>query len=144
MNKLNRLIKLKSLMKLKEQEILIEFKVSQQNSIDIQNQITDLMEHRNASNSSLMKNQVTMNELNVARTFSQKVELALEQLSVSLEKSEEYYFKISEKLKDAKKRLKSIDRLIEKEQLIYNYDQEGKRQRQVEENLNFTATVSDL
>ena len=143
MNKLSRLNKLKNLMKIQEREILIEFKEAQQINNRIRESISDLEDHKNNSASKMVNKEIIMNELNIVRNFNQKVDSAIEDLSQQLEVSDKVYASIAEKLKEAKKKSKSVEKLIHKEQSNYQYEEESKRQRQVDENITFGRQSSN-
>ena len=143
MKKLERLNKLKELMKINEREILIEFKEAQQVNNSIRENISDLQTHQNKSEDKLLHQKITMNDLTIVRTFNQKVEKAVEELSSQLEVSDKVYSAIAEKLKEAKKKSKSIEKLISKEEGFVNFEEESKRQQQVEENIGYTNYLSD-
>ena len=143
MNKLNRLNKLKNLMKIHEREVLIEFKEAQQINNRIRESILDLEDHKNNSASKMVNKEIIMNELNIVRNFNQKVDSAIEELSKQLEMSDKVYASIAEKLKEAKKKSKSVEKLIHKEQSNFQYEEESKRQRQVDENITFGRQSSN-
>ncbi len=143
MNKLIRLSKLKNLMKIQEQEILIEFKEVQQMNNSIKDNISGLEAHKNNSISNLINQDITMNELNVVRSFNHKVEAALDELTSQLDISDKQYASIAEKLKEAKKKSKSIEKLIQKEETISNIEEESKSQRQIDENISFHRQVAE-
>ena len=130
-------------MKIQEREILIEFKEAQQINNRIRESISDLEDHKNNSASKMVNKEIIMNELNIVRNFNQKVDSAIEELSKQLEMSDKVYASIAEKLKEAKKKSKSVEKLIHKEQSNYQYEEESKRQRQVDENITFGRQSSN-
>ena len=130
-------------MKIQEREILIEFKEAQQINNRIRESISDLEDHKNNSASKMVNKEIIMNELNIVRNFNQKVDSAIEDLSQQLEVSDKVYASIAEKLKEAKKKSKSVEKLIHKEQSNYQYEEESKRQRQVDENITFGRQSSN-
>ena len=143
MNKLTRLNKLKSLMKIQEQEILIEFKEAQLMNNSIRENISDLENHKCNSVEKLLNHDILMNDFNIVRSFNYKVESAVEELKSQLEVSDKLYATIAEKLKEAKKKSKSIEKLILKEESITNYEEENRQQRQVDENITFSNQVAE-
>ena len=130
-------------MKIQEREVLIEFKEAQQINNRIRESISDLEDHKNNSASKMVNKEIIMNELNIVRNFNQKVDSAIEDLSKQLEVSDKVYASIAEKLKEAKKKSKSVEKLIHKEQSNYQYEEESKRQRQVDENISFGRQSSN-
>ena len=130
-------------MKIQEREILIEFKEAQQINNSIRESISDLEDHKNNSASKMVNKEIIMNELNIVRNFNQKVDSAIEELSKQLEMSDKVYASIAEKLKEAKKKSKSVEKLIHKEQSNFQYEEESKRQRQVDENITFGRQSSN-
>ena len=58
MNKLNRLNKLKNLMKIQEREVLIEFKEAQQINNRLRESILDLEDHKNNSASKMVNKEI--------------------------------------------------------------------------------------
>ena len=130
-------------MKIQEREILIEFKEAQQKNNRIRESISDLEDHKNNSASKMVNKEIIMNELNIVRNFNQKVDSAIDDLTKQLEVSDKVYASIAEKLKEAKKKSKSVEKLIHKEQSNYQYEEESKRQRQVDENITFGRQSSN-
>lgn len=141
MNKLERLQKLKKLIKLQEQDILAEFKNSQLIKDSIKNQIDDLSQHSATCATELMSKPVVISEINLVRSFNQNIELVIEQLNTQLGESDKNLYVIAEKMKEVRTRMKSIERLEYREQEQKNFEQQKYTQQQLDENINYSAST---
>ncbi len=137
MKKLTRLKKLHHLIKLQEQDILIAFKGTQKVSTDLKNQIEDLSQHNQTSAAKLMRQSVTMNEVNNVRSFNGKVEQVIDQLKLKLDKNDEKLLHVVEQMKEVKSRMKSIERLTQRETQQQDYVRQKHSQLQIDENINY-------
>jgi len=141
MNKLERLQKLKKLIKLQEQDVLAEFKDSQMLKDSIKSQIEDLSQHSTTCSNDLMSKPVVMSEINLVRSFNQNIELVIEQLNTKLDESDKNLYVIAEKMKEVRSRMKSIERLEHREQVQKNFEQQKYIQQQLDENINYTSST---
>lgn len=140
MKKLQRLKKLYKLLKIQEQEMLVEFKELQNVNQQIKTQINDLFAHGSQSRNKLMYSSVDISQLTMVRRFSEKIEVVIEQLQSRLEANDKNFLIVADKVKQLRASLTSIERLIDKHQLIDNYEQDNNFQKQVEENINYTVS----
>ena len=143
MKKLQRLNKIYRLIKLQEQDVLAEFKQTQQVNTALKMQINDLTQHGKSSSDKLMHQAITINELNIVRTFNDKIELVLEQLNTKLSENEKNLMHVVDKIKDVRSRIKSIERLADRHQQIHDNELQKKIQHQIDENINYTLSSQD-
>ncbi len=143
MRKLARLEKIHKLIKLQEQDVLSEFKQLQQANIALKAQINDLTQHSQLSSEKIMQGSVTMNEINIVRKFNGNIETVLDQLNLKLEENNKKFLAIAEKVKQVRSRIKSIERLTERQQLKQDYQQQKHIQLQIEENINYLLSSQE-
>ncbi len=143
MNKVQRLNKLHKLLKIREQDVLAEFKQLQKTSHDIKMQINDLSNHGIQSEHKLMQNTVVIDQLTLVKNFNVKIEEVIEQLNISLANNDKNFLIVADKIKELRTSLTSIERLTDKYQLIQSYEKEKNAQKQIEENINYTISTSE-
>ncbi|MDW3094364.1 MAG: hypothetical protein R8G33_01695 [Gammaproteobacteria bacterium] len=143
MNKVQRLEKLQKLLKIREQDVLAEFKQLQKTSNEIKMQINDLSNHGIQSEKKLMQNPVVIDQLTLVKNFNAKIEVVIEQLNVSLANNDKNFLIVADKIKELRTSLTSIERLTDKYQLIESCDQEKRTQKQIEENINYNLSTSE-
>ncbi|MFK7795431.1 MAG: hypothetical protein AB8B89_08785 [Gammaproteobacteria bacterium] len=120
--------------------MLVEFKELQNVNQQIKTQINDLFAHGSQSRNKLMYSSVDISQLTMVRRFSEKIEVVIEQLQSRLEANDKNFLIVADKVKQLRASLTSIERLIDKHQLIDNYEQDNNFQKQVEENINYTVS----
>lgn len=143
MTKVQRLEKLHRLLKIQEQDILAEFKQLQTVSNKIKMQIKDLTEHSENSMNNLMVNPIAISQLTLSRKFNEKIEVVIDQLNVRLSENDKNFLIVADKVKQLRSSLTSVDRLKNKHQLVENYEQENRVQKQIEENLTNTTSYNE-
>ena len=137
MNKLDRLNKLEKLLKIQEKHVLVEFKEVQNLNDMIKNHIQDLELHDSHANKNVLNKPISTGELHIAKSFSQKVVVALAELNKRLDENEKQFLIVGDKIKRVRSSIKSIQRLIDKQQVIENNKQDNYRQKEIEANINY-------
>lgn len=136
MKKSQRMNRLHKLMKLQEQAILAEYKQLQAENLNIKQQISDLHNHSKNSITHTMQDMVGINELTMVRKFSEKVEVVIEQLQVTLDNNDKNYMIVADKVKNLRASLTAIERLSDKHLILENYQDDLNEQKQIDENTN--------
>ena len=140
MNKLSRLNKLENLLKIEERKVLAEFKQVQRVNTAIQKHIDQLERYSRQASKSILTKSVSTGELHVARSFSQKVAAALTEVNARLGDNEKKFVMVGDKIRHVRSRIKSIQRLINKHQVIENNKQQSHIQKEIEANINYLAS----
>ena len=138
MKKSNRLGTVHKLVKLQEQMILAEFSELQQLSDQLKGQLTHLANIKSDSNKKLMHQNVYVHELKSIKVFEEKVETAINGIQQNLQITDRNYAIVGERIKELRTTLLSINRLIEKYQLIFSNQEALAEQKQTEEFLSYT------
>ena len=134
----NRLDTVHKLVKLQEQMVLAEFSELQQQSDQLKGQLTHLAGIKNESNKKLMNQNVYAHELMSVKVFEENVETAISGIHQSLQVTDRNYAIVGERIKELRTTLLSINRLIEKYQLILSNQEALTEQKQTEEFLSYT------
>lgn len=143
MDKSRRLDTIQKLVKLQEQMVLVELRELQQESDALKNQINHLVGIKNESNSKLATQTLYVNELMTAKVFSQSVEQVISATQSNLQVTDNNYAIVGERIKELRTSLISINRLVEKYQILYANELSLAEQRQTEEFLGYTQIPQD-
>ena len=138
-----RLDAIQKLVKLQEQMVLVEFRELQKESDNLKNQISHLVNIKTESSNKLVTQNLYANELVTAKLFSNNVEQAISAIQESLKVTDNNYAIVGERIKDLRTTLLSINRLVEKYQLIHSNQLALAEQKQIEEFLNYGQSQLD-
>lgn len=143
MNKFKRLSTIHKLVKLQEQMVLVEFRELQRESDGLKFQINHLAGIQQESNKKLATQKLYVNELASAKVFGDNVEKAIIGIQGNLEVTDKNYAIVGERIKDLRTSLLSINRLVEKYQLVYATQLALTEQKQTDEFLNYSQSAQD-
>lgn len=143
MNKSGRLDTIQKLVKLQEQMVLVELRELQRESDAIKNQINHLAGVKNESNRKLATQTLYINELTTAKVFSQSVEQAISAMQSRLQVTDNNYAIVGERIKELRTSILSINRLVEKYQILHSNELALVEQKQTEEFLSYTQIPQD-
>ncbi len=141
MKKSNRLDTVHKLVKLQEQMILAEFSELQQQSDRLKGQLIHLAKIRSESNKKLTRQSLYIHELASIKVFEENVETAIDGIQQSLQVTDRNYAIVAERIKQVRTTLLSINRLIEKYQLIFSNEEALAEQKQTEEFLSYSQNL---
>lgn len=141
MKKSNRLDTVHKLVKLQEQMVLAEFSELQQQSDQLKGQLTHLAGIKNESNKKLTNQSLYIHELTSIKVFGENVQTAINGIQQSLQVTDRNYAIVGERIKEIRTTLLSLNRLIEKYQLIVASEEALAEQKQTEEFLSYTQNL---
>ena len=138
MNKLQRLTRVRKLVKLQEHMILAEFRELQLESERFRNKIKEIIGCKSQSSERLTTQVLHANELKTVNSFNMQLEHVIDALQNDLHLTDINYAIVGEKIKEVRTTLLSINRLVEKSQAIETNRTQLSEQKQTEENVNYS------
>ena len=138
MNKLQRLTRVRKLVKLQEHMILAEFRELQLESERFRNKIKEIVGCKSQSSERLTTQVLHANELKTVNSFNMQLEHVIDALQNDLHLTDINYAIVGEKIKEVRTTLLSINRLVEKSQAIETNRTQLSEQKQTEENVNYS------
>ena len=133
----NRLNRIHALVKIQEQMILSEFKDLQDECEKIRVQIDSIEKYSLEAREYILTRSISKQELVVAKQFRNKLDQISQVLQTNLELAEQNYSIVAQKIKETRRTILSIGKLIEREKARVSNTLQLAEQRQIEEYLGY-------